>query len=157
MTADVVLDEGAQRKGADPKLRRGRIRRRLLLGFVGLLLIWLGTAIWPGGIRHARFGLTVLGAVPLPLIDFTVNARGIPGYRTKSHTITRAELEPLVTAGLEHLIIANGWHRVASVDADARAFPGVTVEILATPEAFARYNALRQQGKRVALLAHTTC
>jgi hypothetical protein len=132
-------------------------RRKILLSILALLLVWLGSAIWPGGIRYSRFGLTVVGAVPIPLIDFTIGPGGVPGYRTKSHRITRAELETLVAPGLEHLIIADGWHRAARVDSDARSFPGVTVEILATPDAFARYNALRKQGKRVALLAHTTC
>jgi hypothetical protein len=136
--------------------RRSR-RRKVLLSLLVLFLLWAGTAVWPGGIRYSRFGFTVVGAVPVPLIDFTIGSSGVPGYRTKSHTITRAELEPLIAPGVEHLVIACGWDRVARVDADARAFPGVTVEILATPDAFARYNALRIQGKRVALLAQTTC
>jgi hypothetical protein len=70
------------------------------------------STIYPGQVTYARFGLTVIGAVPVPLLDITAGPRGGLWFRDKSHFVS-----------LE----------------------------------FALYNNYRSQGRRVVLLAHSTC
>ncbi|MBI4605635.1 MAG: hypothetical protein HY721_27025 [Planctomycetes bacterium] len=132
-----------------------------LIAVVALAWGLPASMVWPGGIACSRFGLTVVGLFPLPLFDFTIGAGGGVWLREKSHLVTSFELRARLEPGLEVIVVANGWHGALKVDRDALAAPGlapgVTVEVLRTPEAFARYNELRRAGRRVALIAHTTC
>ncbi len=123
-----------------------------------LLLIGLpGSAVKPGGISHARFGLTVLGACPIPFFDLSIRADGRVWFRNKSHDITATEVRLLADPGVEQILVATGWDGVAKVDPEAFKIPGVEVEALKTGEAVERYRELKRQGKRVAILIHSTC
>ena len=129
----------------------------LLAGIIGLGIGLPASTFWPGGITASRFGLTVVGACPIPAFDITIRANGTVGLRRKTHRITAEEVRALVEPGLEAIIIGNGWDQGSLVDPGVVAQGGILVEVLRTEEAFKRYNALRAQGKRVALIAHTTC
>lgn len=117
----------------------------------------LASLIYPGQITYAQFGLTVFGAIPVPFLDLTVNRHGVPWFRVKTHEITLAEVQPLVDDRVEAVVIGIGWDRMAHVEPAVRELAGGNVEVLATPNAFARYNQLRREGRCVVLLAHSTC
>ncbi len=143
--------------------RRARSRRAasaLLAILLALVVVPPASTIWPGGITHAQFGLTVVGLCPIPLFDVTIGSDGRPGFRDKTHRVTLAEARELAHAGPEILIIANGWDGAVRVDPEVLspgALPGVIVEVLRTGEAVARYRQLRREGRKVALLLHSTC
>jgi hypothetical protein len=115
------------------------------------------STLYPSRITYARFGATVFGLLPIPALDITVGPRGGLGFREKSHRVTRAEVEGLIGPGVEIVVIGTGWDGVVTVDADVRRIPGVDVRALPTPEAYRLYNRLRSEGRRVVLLAHSTC
>jgi hypothetical protein len=66
-------------------------------------------------------------------------------------------VERLLSPGVEVLIVGTGWQDAVSVDAAIEQLRGIEVHILKTPAAFALYNDYRSQGRRVVLLAHSTC
>ena len=80
-----------------------------------LYLLVLGSVAW-GRITHSRFGLTVVGALPIPALDFTIDSNGVLWFRDKTHRITLSDVSPLVDESTEILIIGNGWHGAARVD-----------------------------------------
>ena len=47
------------------------------------LLLAVGGSVAFGRITWARFGFTLYGVVPVPLLDLTVDARGLPGCATR--------------------------------------------------------------------------
>jgi hypothetical protein len=53
------------------------------------------------------------------------------------------------------LIIGTGYDSMVQVEKEIAAIP--TVEILPTPQAVRRFNELRDEGKRVAAIIHSTC
>ena len=67
--------------------------------------------------------------------------------------VTPAPARPLAAFGAAWL----GWDSAARVDFDQNVVAGVAVKILDTRAAFAEYNRILESGRRVALLAHTTC
>ena len=137
--------------------RRKRAVRVVARTLLALAVIVPLSTRWPGGVSYARFAFTVVGACPIPALDFTIDAGGWISWRSKSHRITLAEVAPLLEGAPEVLVIANGWDGVARVDPEVLQVTGPSVEVLRTEAAFLRYNQLRAQGRRVALLAHTTC
>jgi hypothetical protein len=122
-----------------------------------LVLLPIASTVYPGRITYDRFGLTVYGLLPIPYLDVTINRYGVLWFRTKTHEMRVEEVQPLVTSDVEIVVIGIGWDRLVRVDPAVRQLAGGAVEVLATPDAFARYNQLRNQGRRVVLLAHTTC
>jgi len=142
-------------------LRIVRDRRRLVLAFtviLALLVIVPPVSMWyPGRITYARFGLTVYGAVPVPFFDVTVDRHGILGFRDKTHSLTLDEITPLIGDGVEMLVIGTGWEGRVKVDPEVAALAGVTVHVCRTPDAFDLYNKFIREGKKVVLIAHTTC
>jgi hypothetical protein len=141
-------------------LRVGRMESRVIAGSILVLtLAALGAAAgswFRGDITSARFGLTVRGLLPIPMLDITIDANGRLGLRRKDHQITAQELRALAE-GADVVVIATGWEGGAQVEAAALSIPRVEVHALKTGEAFAEYNRLRASGRKVALLAHTTC
>jgi hypothetical protein len=148
---------GAVTAGTVFLLVRKLAHRKIVLNLAAIVLSLLVlipiSAILPGGITHARFGLTVVGAMPIPVFDFVLHANGLPWFRNKSHRIQIAELQALAT-GAEIIVVGTGWQGVASLEGPAS---GLAVETYETPEAIRRYHELRRQGRRVALLLHSTC
>jgi len=106
-----------------------------------------------GYVTYGRHGFTLIAACPVPGFDFRVSAGGVPWFRNKSHDITIEELKA-AAEGADVVIIATGYDGQAKAPAVEMQIP---VEVLKTSEAFARYRELRRAGKRVALIAHTTC
>ncbi len=122
-----------------------------------LLLVPLLSTIWPGRVTQARFGLTVYGLIPVPALDITVGHHGLFWFRDKSHHVALGEVQSLLSDDTEVVIIGIGWHSAVMVDPAVRSLAGYQVHILPTPEAFELYNRCVSLGKRVVLLAHTTC
>ena len=121
-----------------------------------LCLLVLGSVAW-GQVTYSRFGLTVVGALPIPVLDFIIDSNGVLWFRDKTHQITIAEVRPLVDESTEILIIGNGWHGAAKVEEAILDEFGARVRVLRTGEALKAFNSHRAAGRRVALLVHTTC
>ncbi len=140
------------------KLPRWLARRtllRLILATSMVLTLGLPLSTFLG-ITHSRFGLTVVGACPLPVFDVTVSSGGVLWFRDKTHRVTLAEIERSAR-GAEILVIGIGWDGAVMVDEDARRFSGARVEIFRTGDAVRRFQQLRREGKSVALILHSTC
>ena len=109
-------------------------------------------------ITYSRFGFTVFGAIPIPVLDVTVNRHGVLWFRPKTHQITRRELDALLGPDVEVVIVGIGWDSIAQLTDDAKLLSEtIDMRVLPTPEAFALYNELIASGRRVVLLAHSTC
>jgi len=67
---------------------------------------WISSRI--GRISYSRFGLTVYGLVPIPVLDITVNQRGVLWFRPKTHLILREEVARLLERDTEFVIIGIG-------------------------------------------------
>jgi hypothetical protein len=122
-----------------------------------LVLIPALSMFYSGKVTYARFGLTVYGAIPIPVLDITVRPNGLLWFRDKSHFVSVNEVRPLLDPGVETLIIGNGWEGRVKVDPAVFELPGVTVYVLRTPDAFDLFNQFKSTGRKVALLAHTSC
>jgi hypothetical protein len=140
------------------------ILRRVALKWISaaLVLCLLAVASIPvsiaiGRVTYSRFGLTVYGVLPIPILDLQVSPTGVLGFRDKTHLITVEEVNELVMAGADVIILGTGWHEAVAVDDSVFALPNVSISVYPTPQAFAEYNRLRAQGVKVALLAHSTC
>ena len=124
---------------------------------VVLLLAPTLSMFCPGKVTYSRFGLTVYGVIPVPSLDITVSPGGVLWFRDKSHFISVDEVELLLTSDVEVLVIGTGWHGAAKVDPAVQEIEGVEVHTLRTPAAFELFNEFVSKGKRVALIAHSTC
>ena len=124
---------------------------------VVLLLVPVLSMVYPGQVTYSRFGLTLYGVIPVPSLDITVSPGGLLWFRDKSHFISVDEVEPLLTSDVEVLVIGIGWHGAAKVDPAVQEIDGIEVHILETPAAFELFNELVSNGRRVALIAHSTC
>lgn len=140
------------------RLCRTRCRTALVVALVALLLLVpLASTVYPGRVTYARFGLTVYGLIPVPNFDITVGPGGGLWFRDKSHLVSYDEVRRLVSPGVEALVIGIGWDSAVRVDPAIRAMDGLEVQILPTPEAFELFNRYRSEGRKVVLLAHSTC
>jgi len=138
-----------------PPTRRTRI---VVLGCLALFVLAPPVAsVVIRRVTFARFGFTVYGLIPVPFLDITVNARGMLGFREKTHRLGFDEVQELLTADVEVVVIGTGWDNLVVVEDSVRNLPGVTVTILPTPQALEHYNALVFRGVHAILLAHSTC
>jgi len=138
-----------------PDNRWVRITIFLVFGVLSTIPIF---SIVAQRITYSRFGFTLYGAMPIPLLDITVNQYGFLWFRTKTHQITREELDALVAPGVEIVIVGIGWDSIAQLTEDAKKISTmIDLRVLPTPQAFALYNELKSQGRNVVLLAHSTC
>lgn len=74
--------------------------------------------------------------------------------------IQPADVRELLDHGAEHVLLSRGRQGRLRVHPDTEALlkeRGVSYEILATDEAIARYQQLREGGAAVGALIHTTC
>jgi hypothetical protein len=109
-------------------------------------------------ITFSRFGFTVYGVTPIPILDITVNNSGILWFRPKTHQITRAELDAIIGPGVDVVVVGIGWDSVAQLTDEAKQLSDlIDLRVLPTPKAFGLYNALKAEGRNVVLLAHSTC
>ncbi len=124
---------------------------------IALVLAPALSMIVPGRVTYARFGLTVYGLIPVPMLDITISRHGMLGFRDKSHFIALDEIRPLLTPDVRVLVIGTGWDGMAQVDPAIANSLGIEVCILRTPQAFELFNHYRSEGHRVVLVAHSTC
>jgi hypothetical protein len=141
---------------------KGNFRRdqgaiAVILVLLLLILIPLLSMFYSGKVTYARSGLTVYGAIPIPFLDITVDSSGMLWFRDKTHFISVNEVRLLLTPDTEALIIGTGWEGRANVDPAVYELPGVKCHVLRTPEAFDLFNKYVAEGKKVALLAHSSC
>lgn len=122
-----------------------------------LLLAPLASMAYPGRVLYSRFGLTVYGIIPIPMLDITIGPHGGLWFRDKSHFISMDEVRPLLSPDVEVLVIGIGWESAVRVDSAIEEIEGVEVHILPTPEAFDLFNRCVSEGRRVVLIAHSTC
>jgi hypothetical protein len=137
--------------------RRRRCAIIVIALLVALLLVPLASMAYPGTVLYSQFGLTMYGLVPVPVLDITVGPHGGLWFRDKSHFISLDEVRPLLDPDVEVLVIGMGWHSAVRVDPAIEALTGIEIHILSTPQAYDLFNRYVSEGRRVALLAHSTC
>ncbi len=138
--------------------RARRIRGPVIVAVcVVIFLIAPALSMFAGAITYSRFGFTVYGIIPLPVLDIKIGPSHVLGFRDKGHEITLSEVEPLLSDEVELIIVGTGWYEVAQVDPALANLKSHRVEVLRTPEAFALFNRLSKQGAKIILIAHTTC
>lgn len=102
------------------------------------------------GAHYDHLGFTVYGAIPVPVLDITINRHGILWFRQKTHQITREELDALVKPGVEIVVVGIGWDSIAQLTDDAKLISTtIDLRVLPTPAAFALYNKLKAEGRKV--------
>jgi hypothetical protein len=129
----------------------------VILVLAVMLLVPTLSMFYPGKVVFSRFGLTVYGVIPVPVFDITVGPRGGLWFRDKSHFLSFEEIDPLLSPGVDVLIVGTGWHGAASVDPAVEEIEGAEVHILRTPAAFDLFNEYKAKGRTVVLIAHSTC
>jgi hypothetical protein len=122
-----------------------------------LLLAPLASMAYPGKVVYSRFGFTVYGIIPVPVLDITVGPRGGLWFRDKSHFISIDEVQPLLSPDVEILVVGIGWDSAVRVDSAIEQIEGIEIHVLPTPEAFDLFNRYVSEGRRVVLVAHSTC
>jgi len=122
-----------------------------------LLSVPTVSVFYPGKITYYRFGLTIYGLVPVPVLDITVGSHRALWFRDKSHFISADEVKALLSSKVDTLIIGTGWQNQVRVDPGIRDIKGVEIHILSTPDAFNLFNKYRTEGRTVVLIAHSTC
>ena len=133
------------------------MKKAIVIVTVVMVLITAWVGFNPiGRFGFCRFGLLVYSAIPFPAVDLVIHANGVPSLRgSKVHFIALAEIEGLLKEGPDVLIIGTGYDNLVQVEEEISAMPAVV--ILPTPQAVRRYNELRDDGKRVAAIIHSTC
>lgn len=106
------------------------------------------------------------GAITIRGESFRSDVRIIDGrvlpewWRSDGHLCTPADLEEVLKAGPEVLVIgtgASGRMRLDDGLVEALAKQGIRCLAMPTREAVDRFNALHEQGERVAAALHLTC
>lgn len=116
-------------------------------------------------IESFRFGSIAIagktyGRDVLVLPDGTVKQRRGGFWKFGSHTIRKGELDKLVEANPEVIIVGTGTDAKANLASDAPlALKGARADFIVLPsaEAVQRLNQLVDEGKRVSALIHITC
>jgi len=116
-------------------------------------------------IESFKFGFIVIGGQKygrdvLMFPDGTVKQRKGGFWKFGSHVIKKTEIEELVKANPEVVIVGSGTRAVAKLAPDAE-IPAkeAAIELVALPskDAVERLNQSVEQGKRVSALIHITC
>jgi hypothetical protein len=133
------------------------MKKAIFVAAVVVVLITAWVGFNPiGRFGFCRFGLLVYSAVPFPAVDLVIHANGLPAIRgSKAHFVGLAEIEGLLEERPDVLIIGTGYDNLVQVEEEVAAMP--IVVILPTPQAVKRYNELRDEGKKVAAIIHSTC
>ncbi len=133
------------------------MKKTIVIVAVVIVLITAWVGFNPiGRFGFCRFGLLVYSAIPFPAVDLVIHTNGLPSLRgSKAHFVGFSEIEGLLKEGPDVLIVGTGYDNLVQVEEEIAALP--TVVILPTPQAIRRYNELRDEGKRVAAIIHSTC
>jgi hypothetical protein len=92
--------------------------------------------------------------------DGAVRERKRGFWRLGSHSIKKSEVDELIGANPDTVIIGKGIYSRAKLTSDAElALQGAKVELIVLPskEAVQRLNELVRKGRQVASLIHITC
>jgi hypothetical protein len=111
------------------------------------------------------FGLIVIGGKSyrhdvLLFPDGSVKERRGGFWKFGSHTIRKDEIEELVKANPEVLIVGTGTNGRAKVDSQAEACAGeegIRLLVAPSPQAIKSLNQLIDEGKRISAIIHITC
>jgi len=133
------------------------VRKTIFVIVAAVFVILISSMFVAGQVTYARFGLTVYGLIPVPMLDVTVNKHGLLWFRPKSHLATLSEVRNLVDGDVEVLVIGTGWHGIMKVEDEVSNYKDLDVRILKTPDAYRVFNQLKAAGTKVVLLAHSTC
>jgi len=133
------------------------MKKTIVIVAVVIVLITAWVGFNPiGRFGFCRFGLLVYSAIPFPAVDLVIHTNGLPSLRgSKAHFVGFSEIEGLLKEGPDVLIVGAGYDNLVQVEERIAALPAVV--ILPTPQAVRRYNELRDEGKRVAAIIHSTC
>ena len=85
------------------------VTKLLVFGVIALLVASPFISASMKQITWSRFGFTVYGVVPIPLLDITVDQEGSLWFRTKKDTITVADVRALVNSETTVIVVAQGW------------------------------------------------
>ncbi len=102
------------------------------------------------------FGFTVYSCIPFPYFDLKIHVNGFPSIREKSHFVSLAEVMELLDEKPDVLVIGIGYDEMVRVDERVRGLE-VEIRILETSRAIEEFNRVKDQGKRVAAIIHSTC
>lgn len=133
-------------------------RKALIFGFViFVLIIWIiQNPI--GKFGYHGFGYTVYSAIPIPYFDLKIGPDGIPQIREKSHFVSFNEVEEYIESQDYEIILIIGTGYEGMVNVDRKILESTsTIIVLETPEAIEKYNELKDEGKKVAIILHSTC
>jgi hypothetical protein len=134
-------------------------KRKLILLLVVLALLsggWIA-ANPLGQFGWCRYAFTTYSAWPRPITDLQVRADGKTRTIERTHELRFADIEWLLEAQPEVLIIALGWDGVTTPDFRIRAYKSGELHLLKNKEAIELYNRLKKAGRRVAIHYHSTC
>lgn len=87
--------------------------------------------------------------------DGTVSEREPGRGRIGSHSITGNQIDPLLRASPEVVLVGTGMRGMARLSEQRSG--GVDIRVMTSPEAVEEFNKLAAQGKRVGALIHITC
>lgn len=154
----LLLDRVSQAAG-----RRGISRKLTTRITYGLLAVgfWLSLN-HPNRVGVHFYGMTVYSGIPYPIVDLTIRPGGTLRIRdSKKHWISLEEFEKFVGSDPkqrpEVVVIGDGYSSRVEVDEQVYHYPGIEVEVFPTSDAVERYNRFRAEGRRIALILHSTC
>ncbi|ODS37496.1 MAG: hypothetical protein A7316_09340 [Candidatus Altiarchaeales archaeon WOR_SM1_86-2] len=94
--------------------------------------------------------------MPFPYFDLKIHDDGSFSIREKSHFVSLDEVKELADEKPDVLIIGIGYDEMVRVDERIlNSFAGV--EVLETSRAIERFNELKDNGRRVSAIIHSTC
>ena len=140
------------------------MKRKLAIALL-MASVVIATWVWQNPIGRFgcnRFGLTVYSGIPFPVVDVVVRADGSPGVRDgKAHWVSVEEfielIGPQADAWPDVVVIGTGYEGRVQVEEGVQTRTRPAIEVLPTPQAIELYNELRDAGKTVAAIIHSTC
>lgn len=141
-------------------MKKLNLKSKLLIGALAALVLWVSFNR-PGRVGLHFYGLTVYNCLPIPGADLLVHGDGSFATREgKSHELPIFEFEQFVNTGKRRpdiVIIGKGYKSQVKIPKIILDSQTPLVEALNSNEAVRRFNELRRQRKRVALILHSTC
>jgi hypothetical protein len=137
--------------------------------FAILVVIAIFIAAWiyanprDGKFGYSTFGLTTYNAIPIPYFDLKIRSNGVLSLREeKNHTISLNEAREILNKSItgtdtDILIIGTGYEGKVKVDSRIFNATFVPIEVMPTPKALKKFNELKDKGKKVAAIIHSTC
>jgi hypothetical protein len=143
-------------------------RALLALGVAGAIALGVSHLRHRGdGIGPHRYGWTVCRGIPVPYFDVLVFPDGRFRPVDKKHYFTPRDRIFIDKQGADIVLIGSGYRGLGGLGFphqkgsrfvyNAQTQRGMQVIIESAAEAIAHYNRLREQGKRVLLILHSTC